>query len=81
MGRSRFVVAFGKVVADQRRKAKLTQEGLAERAGLHPTHVSYIETAKKVPTIDVARRIADGIGVKLSKLVSAAETRSNRRTS
>ena len=52
----------------------LTQEILAERAGLHPTYVSMVETAKKVPTLEAAQRLAKGLGVRLSKLVAEAES-------
>lgn len=73
MARSRFAVAFARSVQRHRQGAGLTQERLAERAGLHPTYVSMIENAKKVPTLDAAHRLAKGLGVRLSKLVSEAE--------
>lgn len=74
MARSRFAVSFGRGVRRHRQRAGLTQERLAELAGLHPTYVSMVETAKKVPTLEAALRLAKGLGMKLSKLVAEAET-------
>ena len=74
MARSPFVVSFARAVRRHRLRVGLTQESLAELAGLHPTYVSMVETAKKVPTMDAAQRLAKGLGVKLSKLVAEAET-------
>lgn len=73
MGRSRFATSFAAVVRRQRRHAGLTQEVLAERAGLHPTYISMIENGHKVPTLDAARQLAVGLGVRLSKLIAEAE--------
>lgn len=74
MARSRFAIAFARTLRRQRLRAGLTQERLAERAGVHPTYVSMVETTKKVPTLEVAQRLAKGLGVRLSKLIGEAET-------
>lgn len=74
MTRSRFATSFARALRGRRLRVGLTQETLAERAGLHPTYVSMIETAKKVPTMDAAQRLAKGLGIKLSKLVAEAES-------
>ena len=73
MTRSRFATSFARTLRGRRLRVGLTQESLAERAGLHPTYVSMVETAKKVPTMDAAQRLAKGLGIKLSKLVAEAE--------
>lgn len=73
MGRSRFATSFAAVVRVHRRRAGLTQEALAERAGLHPTYISMIENGHKVPTLEAARQLASGLGVRLSKLIAEAE--------
>ena len=51
-----------------RRKAKLTQEQLAERIGVEPNHVSNFELAKTVVSLDVLFRISDVLEVPVHKL-------------
>ena len=41
----------------------LTQECLAEKAEIHPTYISRIESGKKLPTIIIICKIADALGV------------------
>jgi transcriptional regulator with XRE-family HTH domain len=57
--------------------AGLSQEKLAERAGLHPTYVSMVERGVRKPTLDVAARIAKALKVGLPKLVEEAQRRGN----
>lgn len=53
------------------RKAQgISQEELADRAGVHRTFVSQIERAVKSPTLESLDRIARGLGVPLAELVS-----------
>ena len=53
--------AFAVVLKERREKQSLSQETLAERAGLHRTYVGLIERGLRKPTLDVARALADGI--------------------
>jgi transcriptional regulator with XRE-family HTH domain len=39
--------AFGRVVAERRRELGMSQEGLAERAGLHRTYVGSVERGER----------------------------------
>jgi transcriptional regulator with XRE-family HTH domain len=52
--------------------AGITQEVLAERAGLHSTYVGMVERGIRNPTLDVASRIARGLKVELADLISEA---------
>ncbi len=65
--------AFGQVVRKHRQRIGLSQEELADRAGIHRTYVSAIERGKVRLGLDAARRVADGLGVPLSILVAEAE--------
>lgn len=47
----------------------MSQEQLAERAGLHPNYVGMIERGVRNPTLDVSARIARALRVALPKLV------------
>ena len=64
---------FGIAVRSRRTAAGLSQEKLAEEAGLHPTYVSMVERAVRNPTLDVSASIARALGVALSKLVEEAQ--------
>ena len=66
---------FGPLVKKRRLAKKLSQEALAEKADVHPTYIGLLERGQRVPGIDVAERIANALGLKLSQLVAQAERR------
>jgi len=47
----------------------LSQEELADLAGLHRTYISSVERAVRNPTVTVLAKIAAGLGVPLATLV------------
>lgn len=49
--------ALGRVLARYRAIAKISQEELADRAGIHRTYVSQIERGLKSPTLSVLLKI------------------------
>jgi transcriptional regulator with XRE-family HTH domain len=51
-----------------RNERKLTQERLAEKAGLNLTDIARIETVRRDPGVKVAAKISHGLGVPTSKL-------------
>ena len=63
---------FGIAVRDRRTAARITQEELAERAGLHPTYVSMVERGVRNPTLAVAARIAKALKAELPGLIAEA---------
>ena len=52
---------FGKIISDLRKSARLTQEELAERAGVHRTFVSQLERGLKSPTLDTILKLCDAL--------------------
>jgi transcriptional regulator with XRE-family HTH domain len=56
---------LGKRIRDARERAtpKLTQDALAQRAGLARTSITNIETGNQQPTLHALWRIADALGV------------------
>lgn len=60
--------AFGDRVRALRDRLKLTQENLAERAGLHVTYVSGIERGLRSPRLHVVDRLAHALDVTLAEL-------------
>lgn len=65
---------FGIAVRVRRTNAGISQEKLAELAGLHPTYVGMVERGVRNPTIDVAARLAKALKVALPKLISEAQS-------
>jgi transcriptional regulator with XRE-family HTH domain len=64
---------LGAAFADAVRRRGLSQEALAEAAGIHHTYVNLVERGARKPTIEVADNIARALGIKLSILSSEAE--------
>jgi len=60
---------FGSVLRERREAAGISQEQLADRAGLHRTYVSLIERGKRTASIEVLRRVASALGVRMSELI------------
>jgi len=50
----------------------LSQEQLAERAGLDRTYVSGVERGRRNPTLDVLQRLANALGSDLDVLFATA---------
>ena len=51
----------------------MSQEKLAEKADIHPTHVGLIERALRNPSLNVAKALANGLGVTLAEMITEAE--------
>ena len=73
MASTRLSVAFGELVRKHRKAKGLSQEATAERADIHHTHVGLIERGERVPTLDVADRLARALDMRLSVLIAEAE--------
>ena len=54
---------IGNRIAALRKKAELTQEELALRAGLQRTHVGRIEAGRYAVTLEVVQAIAEALGM------------------
>jgi transcriptional regulator with XRE-family HTH domain len=62
------LLALGRRLRQLRRAHELSQEALADRAGVHPKHLSEIERANKDPRATTVIRLADALGVPVSEL-------------
>ena len=60
---------FGVVVRRLREEKGLTQEELAERAGISATYVGFIERGDNVPTLTIVIQIASALRVRPSDLL------------
>ena len=62
--------ALGARVRQLREGKGLTQEGLADRAGLDRSYIAGIEAGLRNPSIRALARIAKGLGVSVSDVVT-----------
>jgi transcriptional regulator with XRE-family HTH domain len=56
-------IRLGERIALLRKSKGMTQEQLAEAAGLHRPHICKIEAGKYATTIDVLQAIAEALGM------------------
>ena len=68
----RLVRIFGQNVRQLRTDLRLSQEQLAELAGLHRTYIGMIERFEKNVTIYNIERLANALNVRASKLLDDA---------
>jgi transcriptional regulator with XRE-family HTH domain len=66
---------LGARVKELRRRRGLTLEDLAERAGVSRAMISKVERGEKNPTLVVAAKVAEGLGVTISELLGVKERR------
>lgn len=64
---------IGAVVRQLREATGLSQEELAEQAGLHRTYISLVERGRRNITVDALSQIAEALGVYPSRLIADAE--------
>jgi len=65
--------SFGRVVRQKREAVGLSQEKLADDAGIHRTYVSSIELGKVRLGLDIAKRVAVALKTPLHELIAEAE--------
>lgn len=61
---------FAANLRKHRKAAKLTQEQLSAKAGIHPTEISRLERAAREPRLGTIVRLARGLGVSADRLVA-----------
>ncbi|QWE98147.1 helix-turn-helix domain-containing protein [Cupriavidus sp. EM10] len=71
----RLVAIFAMNVRSTRRALGLSQEELAELAGVHRTYVGMLERGEKNVTIYNIERIADALGVEPASLLMSKRQR------
>jgi len=62
-------VALGERIRQSRKKAKLTQEQLAESISLSVSHVGHIERGSRIPSIDTLVRMSSTLHVSIDYLL------------
>lgn len=66
---------LGENLVDSRRRAGLSQEAVADRAGLHRTQVAFIELGKRLPRLDTIIKLAGAVEVQPCSLLEGVTWR------
>jgi transcriptional regulator with XRE-family HTH domain len=66
---------FGEHLRELRASAALSQEALAEKAGLHRNYVGHIERAEKTASLEVLVRLAAALDLSLPELLKSFDIR------
>lgn len=65
--------AFAKVLRLERRKAGISQEELAHKAGKSMRYISLLESCRHQPTLATLKGLSDGLNIRMAALVEAIE--------
>ena len=71
------LLMFGGVIGGLRRSRGLSQEELADRAGVHRTYISQLERGLKSPTLAVLMKLGAALNVKPSQILASLERKQN----
>jgi transcriptional regulator with XRE-family HTH domain len=63
------LIKFGQRVKQERLKRGLSQEDLADKAGVHRTYIGMIERAEKNITLENIEKIAIALGISVGSLI------------
>lgn len=67
--RSDYRVILGIAIREQRKRAGLSQEKLAEKADLHPNYMGQVERGEEHVSLAALRRIGRALKVRVAELV------------
>ena len=65
---------FGKILQEERKAKKISQEKLAKLTGLDRTFISLIENGKRSPTFSTILKICSALEISPSELFSKYES-------
>ena len=65
---------FGRVIRKRREATGVSQEALADRAGLHRTYISLLERGLRNPSLTVIAKLAKALGTTITSIVSELES-------
>lgn len=57
------VTIFAQILSDIRKEKGLSQETLAEKAGLDRTYISMLERGKRQPTLETLFKLSEALGI------------------
>ena len=69
---------IGKRIKAARKACNITQECLAEKAGLSPTYIGQIERGERVPTLQSFFQLIEALDVNIADIIRGEETTGHR---
>lgn len=60
---------FGRRFAEARQKIGMTQREAASKAGITPVYLCQLEHGDGIPSMELAAKLADVVGITLSRLL------------
>ena len=72
---SNLLSALGSAIRQVREDRSLSQERLAELAGLHRTYISSVEQGRRNVSIENIHKITNALGVSMTEIVQLCEDR------
>ena len=66
--KSELLVAFGEIIRDLRKEKELSQEELADKAGLHRTYIGMIERGEKNITLENINKLSKALQTPLHEI-------------
>ncbi|MEQ8903446.1 MAG: helix-turn-helix transcriptional regulator [Roseovarius sp.] len=67
------IAAFAVALSEERQKAGLTQEELAERADVSARFISFLETGRRQPSLSTLHALSLGLCISMQDLVATVE--------
>jgi transcriptional regulator with XRE-family HTH domain len=72
VGTDKDLIALGREIRRHRKARNLSQEELAERAGLHRNYIGYLERGERNPRLKTIYLVAKALGVPTLELFRPA---------
>lgn len=72
---------LGEELRRAREATGLTQEKLAEKAGLDRTYISLLERDKQSPSVEMLFRVCSALGIRASTLLARVESAAPKASS
>jgi transcriptional regulator with XRE-family HTH domain len=67
------IAAFAVALSEERQKAGLTQEELADRADVSARFISFLETGRRQPSLSTLHALSLGLRISMQDLVATVE--------
>jgi transcriptional regulator with XRE-family HTH domain len=77
--RERLLRAFGERLKALREPKFATQQGLADAAGLHRTHIGFLEQGRREPSLSTLLILSETLDATVQRLVEGLEVPRERR--